>query len=31
MPYDASDKSLRRQAIFLQAATTIIVIGTVLN
>jgi len=31
MPYNASDKSLRRQAIFLQAATTIIVIGTVLN
>ncbi|CAN1556797.1 hypothetical protein MCEMIH16_02436 [Caulobacteraceae bacterium] len=31
MSYDASDKSLRRQAIFLQAATTIIVVGTVLN
>jgi hypothetical protein len=31
MPYDASDKSLRRQAMFLQAATVIIVAGTVLN
>ena len=31
MPYDISDKSLRRQAIFLQTAATIIVIGTVLN
>lgn len=31
MPYNASDAALRRQAMFLQAATTIIVIGTVLN
>ena len=31
MSYDASDQSLRRQAVFLQAATTIIVVGTVLN
>jgi len=31
MPYDASDTSLRRQAIFLQAAATIIVAGTVIN
>jgi hypothetical protein len=31
MPYDTSDKSLRRQATFLQAATVIIVAGTVLN
>lgn len=31
MPYDASDKSLRRQAMVLQAATAIIVVGTVLN
>lgn len=31
MPYDASDKSLRRQAMFLQAAAIIIVVGTVLN
>ena len=31
MPYDISDKHLRRQAIFLQAAATIIVLGTVLN
>lgn len=31
MPYDTSDQSLRRQAMFLQAATVIIVVGTVLN
>ena len=31
MPYDASDKSLRRQATFLQAATVMIVAATVLN
>ncbi len=31
MPYDISDKSLRRQATFLQAATTLIVAATVLN
>lgn len=31
MPYDTSDKSLRRQAAFLQAATTFIVAATVLN
>lgn len=31
MPYDASDKSLRRQATFLQAATMIIVAGTVIH
>jgi len=31
MPYDTSDKSLRRQATFLQAATVMIVAATVLN
>lgn len=31
MPYDISDKGLRRQAMFLQAATTLIVAATVLN
>lgn len=31
MPYDLSDKFLRRQAMFLQAATVIIVAGTVIN
>jgi hypothetical protein len=31
MPYDGSDKSLRLQAMFLQAATVIVVVGTVLN
>lgn len=31
MPYNLSDKVLRRQAVFLQAAATMIVAGTVLN